>query len=88
MDSHGYTTARASNIDNLDTTVSSRLASADYVEPTTPPTPSEIWENSTRTLTAGTKDSEIDAIKTKTDNLLDDDYAKESSVKKAIALSA
>jgi hypothetical protein len=29
----------------------------------------DIWANATRTLTAGTKDSEIDAIKAKTDNL-------------------
>lgn len=28
----------------------------------------DIWANATRTLTAGTKDSEIDAIKAKTDN--------------------
>lgn len=29
---------------------------------------SDIWANATRTLTAGTKDTEIDAIKAKTDN--------------------
>jgi post-segregation antitoxin (ccd killing protein) len=33
---------------------------------------SDIWANATRTLTAGTKDSEIDSIKTQTDKLMFD----------------
>ena len=32
-------------------------------------TAADVWANGTRTLTAGTKDAEIDAIKTKTDQL-------------------
>jgi len=39
----------------------------------------EIWSNTIRTLTSGTKDSEIDAIKERTDNL-PDDPASESGV--------
>lgn len=35
-------------------------------------TAAEVWAYLTRTLTAGTKDAEIDAIKTKTDDLPDD----------------
>lgn len=46
-----YTTGRAANLDNLDTTVSSRLASASYVSPS---------------------NSDIAAIKAKTDNLPSD----------------
>jgi hypothetical protein len=53
----------------------------------------EIWSNTIRTLTSGTKDSEIDAIKERTDNLPDDPasesgaLAKDSTVAKEATLN-
>jgi hypothetical protein len=48
-------------VDNINAAISSRSSHA----------AADIWSVGTRTLTAGTKDSEIDAIKAKTDNLPD-----------------
>lgn len=56
-------------VDNINTTISSRSSHA----------AAAIWAVATRTLTAGTKDTEIDAIKAKTDNL-PSDPASETSV--------
>jgi hypothetical protein len=61
-----YTTSRASNLDNLDATVSSRLASASYVAPA---------------------NSDIAAIKAKTDNL-PSDPASETTVNTRLASSS
>lgn len=72
-----YTAARAAKLDNLDATVSSRstLTASDVWSYATRTLTSfgtlvsDIWANITRTLTSGTRDTEIDAIKAKTDNL-------------------
>ena len=42
LTAQGLTTARAGNLDNLDATVSSRLATSGYTAPTTPPTAAQI----------------------------------------------
>lgn len=54
-----YTAARAAKLDNLDATVSSRLATAGYTAP----------DNATIAAIAGFVDTEVAAIKAKTDNL-------------------
>jgi hypothetical protein len=53
MTSQGYTIGRASNLDNLDVAVSSRLAASSYVAPpTTGQIASAVWTYSDRQLTA------------------------------------
>jgi hypothetical protein len=61
LTSQGLTTARAGNLDNLDATVSSRLAPsgtlATVTNLTNAPasvTPSDIWSHASRTITGGT----------------------------------
>lgn len=48
-------------------------------------TAQEVWEYTTRELTAGTKDTEIDAIKTKTDGLPADTAQELTDIDNAIA---
>lgn len=96
MTAQGYTTTRATNLDNLDVAVSTRLASSGY---TTPPTVAairtEIDTNSTKLDAAvstrlaaasytAPANADITAIKAKTDNL-PSDPADESSIQAAIA---
>ena len=53
LTNQGYTTARASKLDNLDVAVSSRLASADYTAPPgTASIANAVWSYATRELTA------------------------------------
>ena len=84
-DTYDYFTASGRN---LDTSVSTRASqsSVDTIKEDTETIIStlstliaDIWEYTTRTLTAGTRDSEIDDIKDKVDNL-PDDPASESGV--------
>jgi lysophospholipase L1-like esterase len=50
----GYTSNRAAKLDNLDTAVTSRLATTTYTAPSsTSSIASAVWANSTRTLTSG-----------------------------------
>ena len=64
LTAQGLTSARAGNLDNLDTTVSSRLAPngtlATVTTLTNAPasvTPSDIWSHASRTVTGGTVDT-------------------------------
>ena len=64
LTAQGLTTARAGNLDNLDTTVSSRLSPsgtlATVTNLTNAPasvTPSDIWSHASRTITGGTVDT-------------------------------
>jgi hypothetical protein len=64
LTAQGLTTARAGNLDNLDATVSSRLAPsgtlATVTNLTNAPasvTPSDIWSHANRTITGGTVDT-------------------------------
>lgn len=64
LTAQGLTSARAGNLDNLDTAVSSRLAPsgtlATVTNLTNAPasvTPADIWSHSTRTITGGTVDT-------------------------------
>jgi hypothetical protein len=64
LTAQGLTTARAGNLDNLDATVSSRLAPSGTLATVTTltnaptsVTPSDIWSHTTRTITGGTVDT-------------------------------
>lgn len=63
-----YTTARAAKLDNLDATTSSRLASAGYTAPDNATIATRASQASVDTI-AGYIDTEVAAIKAKTDNL-------------------
>ena len=75
-------TELGTELGRIDATISSRLADADYVEPTAAPTTSEIWNAATRTLTSASgptaaqiraeidaSSTQLAAIKAKTDAL-------------------
>ena len=47
----------------------------------------EIWSNTIRTLTSGTKDAEIDAIKERTENLPDDPASESGALAKENSLT-
>jgi lysophospholipase L1-like esterase len=54
LETLGYTSARATKIDNLDAAISSRLPTTTYVAaPTASSVASAVWSNSTRTITGG-----------------------------------
>ena len=88
VDIWGYTTRTLTSFDTLVTDIA--LAVWSYTTRTITAggiTASEIWGYLTRTLTSGTKDSEIDAIKERTENLPDDPASESGALAKENSLT-